>query len=424
MGEIIPKVFPPVTLHVKDTHPDDSTVELGWCISPKTIEVLRGRQATNPHLLISVFSVEKWWSDDSERLCERYRYLVPLKQGMCFVQFRKAGGHLVRAIVVWPKDDQPVWKMRDKLLEKNRAHLPIENHFGDKDPHFLELRNFCQVAEGRNEIRLEVDEKYFAKKPPKWLWAWVNTWHGHDPVDQCAFRRRVIFSFTLKPIILAPYAAVLIALRVLYVLLLFLVGNWRAIKLTGIFFPLTVWYEAVFTCVKNDWSENQGFLIGANPFISGRAYEEGRTPFKDKQGRGYVYRERGGWKSTFAFAIPIVLSAIIALAFGAIWLTRAIFGIVIAYPIPTLVLTGCAAILTLLIIGLIKHVKKENEKPKLPKPKKYFDYETFDKTLAPLVCGETIPPLTVAELPPERITIGLRFSAFKKKVCRPFAIGS
>lgn len=68
--------------------------------------------------------------------------------------------------------------------------------------------NMKVVLNGRRETRL-------AKK----VWAWAKKMFKRDPVDECAYRKRLIFAFTLQPILLLLWLLCKLVSRVIFTVL-------------------------------------------------------------------------------------------------------------------------------------------------------------------------------------------------------------
>ncbi|MEK7565239.1 MAG: hypothetical protein AAB501_03320 [Patescibacteria group bacterium] len=89
-----------------------------------------------------------------------------------------------------------------------------------------------------------VPEQLFAEKPrnrfENAIWSWVNLWFDGEPNDECDYRRRKIFAFTLQPIIFLVASAIYASIVFLGSLAVFFCGYrpknilqevWLALKL-------------------------------------------------------------------------------------------------------------------------------------------------------------------------------------------------
>ncbi len=62
----------------------------------------------------------------------------------------------------------------------------------------LKFRGSVDELLGSGCVEVDVPEELFAKKP--WDWEWTNDYFDSLPSDQCAFRKRRLFAFTIQPI--------------------------------------------------------------------------------------------------------------------------------------------------------------------------------------------------------------------------------
>lgn len=92
-------------------------------------------------------------------------------------------------------------------------------------------------------FEFEVPNELFAQKPQtgigKFIWNWVNGWYKNKPIDECEYRKRKIFAFTIKPPIMLAGWIMSSFFGILYTLIgsffLFFIGNrpanpWKNIK--------------------------------------------------------------------------------------------------------------------------------------------------------------------------------------------------
>jgi len=113
-----------------------------------------------------------------------------------YLQLKKPGIHHLIFILFEKLNDND----KKFLLEKNNR-TSYENSLSfdsiEQAGVLMEEISYC-------EMTISVPEEFFAIKPKtgikKSIWRWVNLWHSFDPVDQCEYRKRVIFAFTTQPI--------------------------------------------------------------------------------------------------------------------------------------------------------------------------------------------------------------------------------
>ncbi len=198
---------------------DTATVPVEWHFSDKFIE------ESNPKYVVICdmeMSYEKF--QEYENTHWGQRYLCRVAELAKYVQLRKAGGHTFVIVVFYGSDAE---NNARKFVKKN-------------DTDYYDLSLWCSDVKAGALTHLSVDSKItsfefdvpselFAKRPEiglrKLIWDWTNRWFKRNPVDQCAYRKRKIFAFTLQPI-------------------LFLIGR----LILGIFMTLysTIWGGIVF----------------------------------------------------------------------------------------------------------------------------------------------------------------------------------
>lgn len=161
-----------------------------------------------------------------------------------YLQLKEPGEHHLIFILL----DDMTNKKCQWLLEKSYSGYENTIYFASIE--CLDLRN--QVA--YCESIVNVPEDLFAHKPEtslgKAIWSWVNNWYRLKPVDQCEYRKRKIFAFTVKPVLWAILFALRLVLATAYTIFSFLA------RIIGLIFG----YQAVsfFPNFRKTWWE---FLI-------------------------------------------------------------------------------------------------------------------------------------------------------------------
>lgn len=86
-------------------------------------------------------------------------------------------------------------------------YLMMKNHSSYENDLWFESieNNDLKHQVGYAEVIITVPEIFFAKEPEtkfeRAIYAWTNSWHNLKPVDECEYRKRRIFAFTVKPIL-------------------------------------------------------------------------------------------------------------------------------------------------------------------------------------------------------------------------------
>src|SRR5258708_2071870 len=93
----------------------DAVLPIGWCVAPKTLETIQRQMIVNPHLVIIVASIKPNWRYNNPEqnpdvkpvydFKEVERRLVPLKQGLEYIQINKAGKYRLFATIVGSDGD-------------------------------------------------------------------------------------------------------------------------------------------------------------------------------------------------------------------------------------------------------------------------------------------------------------------------------
>lgn len=183
---------------------EHSSVFASWCLSTEIAAKIKELRLDDKvvKLLVVHWPVDRR-TDRTER-----RQLVDLADPMCAIGFNAAGVNRIVALVVVGG------RMHDKYLSLDSGHyktnVVARGDCGtvlEKGPEYL--------ASG--VIDVEVPEGLFAGKPIDW--GWVNMFFKTDPRDQCAFRRRRMFAYTLQ-----PFVALVIGI---------VIGFWGAVRWLG-----------------------------------------------------------------------------------------------------------------------------------------------------------------------------------------------
>ncbi len=182
---------------------DNPTIPVSWCLTEAGKYRLLHRK-TNPDETFVLVSVHHPTAGETDR------YLFPINSGMGYVQFRGTGKNTLHASILWSDDFSFVntaEKLENEVLNKSTAqdfNLNLYNHnTSDFNLELAFIRRFNCL--GHSEVAVTVEKEFFAKEPPEWLDHWVNAMFNRSAADQCQFRRRAIFAFTLQPIIYALF---------------------------------------------------------------------------------------------------------------------------------------------------------------------------------------------------------------------------
>jgi hypothetical protein len=390
----------------------DSTIALGWCVDKRILEMLRRVGERYPLLVLSVNNI------DGSYVREVSRKVVPLEQAIEFVQFSRPGKHEIIGTIVY-HPDVFIWQLKKYFLNRYSRRgsfdksIVRENWDTSGDEPFVNLgfRSFTDFLGygsisriGFGSLSVNVDKEFFAKEPPDWLKKWTNFWFRYDPVDECAFRARLIHSFTWKPFAFALWFMVK-ELFVLFAGIVLLFSGFREVSFIPFWHPLKYPTEQL-------WWNVRGTL-----FVSWK--------------RPYL---------VFLFPPLVLLLMALLIVFGrwfgfACWPSIFIcfFSITIAC-FSTFIIVKIVALLKGLEyrpiwFAKVTKVGSKGRKRRVTKAEKrkrkkevllLARYKEFDS----LICCESgkrdfTPELK--NLPSKRRTFRLRFWNLKARVCKPFA---
>jgi hypothetical protein len=219
---------------------DSPTLEVSWRF-PAEVIALRPT-----HVLIFLW----YMSDDGQKMYREERYAFSVSDAVGYLPLHWAG--LIR-IFAWALSDEAlqceyclnhcIGKTVTNLIKQanirgnyaafawnlpeNQLRGTQENLLGEAGyyTHVSEegIRSWQRPYDQRNsfhmqnhfplaaiaELKLRVPAEIFAPRPKSWLsrilWKWVNLWHDQEPVDECAYRRRMMIAFTVQPLVMLVY---------------------------------------------------------------------------------------------------------------------------------------------------------------------------------------------------------------------------
>ncbi|MDQ5957991.1 MAG: hypothetical protein QG665_332 [Patescibacteria group bacterium] len=387
----------------------DPNFPLRWCLCPGELEELRKKKAQNIYLVISIV----WGGREVDRL------LYPIDQVMTYINLRRAGTHTLNAFVVFCDDDSghisENWcpgksYIKKGLGSKNGHGQPDHNLYdGNGD---LNLENISCFQGGigwlleASSVDIVVNEEFFAPEPPAWEQRWVNMFFSRGPVDQCAYRRRRIFAYTIQPFVVFIMWAWFVFTRTTVLLMsIFLMR--RHWDIAPILTPWEYRFKDVWDPPSCDYWSFENDIV-----------------FTDKDGK-----ERSFW---FVLLHPVLWVCVATLA---------TFVYFIAWPmmmklapvvweiryylmgfLTTFGVYGLFRLKRWLNPALYK-IRDEERERKAEQRRLERQDEYYTISLSELSCehGRQLP-VKISALPPSRKTLRLRFYAVKNAVCRPFSL--
>lgn len=383
-------------LHVSSSEINSSTLAVSWCVGPETLELLSRLGIADP--VIVLCTAPELPSEAplyQSALPFESRTVVPLRDLMAYVELAKPGPNRIFGFIpLFSGYSQR--QTKDFFMKKNRCpKYNFEVISSDGHDFLLDLAPL-RPETPKDSIRVEVPAECFAPEPPSWEKAWVNHFFKFAPWDQCDFRRRRLFAYTLQPILMFFY----LLPRLGILLFAILIGSRRLDLWKRTFQVLT--YPTYRVLESNDVSS----MVSGSWFI--RDLKED-PPTTLRGSIWFLVRSYSGIIFMPLFAIPLVIS----MYFLGVAATLKGVGVIL------LSLFLLISLLFLVILGVGERQKILSWLDSLLSSDPLW--YTQEEGQQHLVCNGQPRPTKVSELPPEHRTIRLRFKALKAKVCRPFA---
>lgn len=441
---------PCVNILMEKREAADPTMPIRWCINRPAQELIREKGLNHVWLLLSI-------TDDQGKELERQFF--PLEQLMGYIQFHQPGKHVFNVVVfgttsVDPKAPKIV---RRRWLRKITPRIYRMDLYGritqddltefrpkwieeDSDGHDEEV---FLVASSSTEI--VVADGFFAKEPAKWVKSWATQIWDNPLRDQCDFRRRLIFAFTIQPILFALW----------YVWGSFWYLLWSIVRFEVAFF-------ATFLLgVRPSKNENNG-VTWRNVF----AWQFEKFPWEfwscwyNETGTWFFGTDSKGQKRPLYWVLgtPIIwvgfyggtlgwaayeghtgadlwVYAVLTLAELLAYIAVVFLSIIVTVAVVWVLIICCARLTGRFlskkaIVEKFKRIQNRMndwlERREALRQKKWelsamSRLKHMERSVDPILCDAGPMPVQVKSLPRERQTIGLRFQAVKARVCRPFA---
>ena len=250
-GELRPKVVPPewkdgirLIINGGVDSLDSATVPIEWRFSEALL-------AERPqYIVICDHEMSLDELKEKEYCYGGRRHLVKVTEFVKYIQLFRAGHHHLVFMVFCGE--------RDMALRCDRSFADDNQHLHDKAIHYTDLA--CGHSDDYRapiyiaSVEFEVPAGLLAERPKsgfsKWVWEWANRWYSRFPEDECAYRKRLIFAFTVQPL---PF-----------LIGRFLVGVVCTILSIGalILFPFFGWRPTqIVQNIKSGWLNPEGFNL-------------------------------------------------------------------------------------------------------------------------------------------------------------------
>lgn len=382
-------------LKVVDTDVSNGSVAVSWCLDAELIKYLVDQELVDPQVVIVVAPV-------NYNAKKETRAVVPLKDLMVYLELKCAGPNKIMGFVSHTHYRNTA---KSRYLEKANGeyYTALINNY-DLDGKDLKYSSWL-LDDGNHKndlsppIEIDVPEGIFAPEPAKWEKAWVNHFFSDKLVDQCHFRRRRLFAYSVQPLI-----ALAAGLFNAFFLILGLLTGARDWSIQYLLHPL-IYYPTGSEDVFSIW--RSGIIFVKFP-------DEEEDSF-------WKFILKAFWRVPF---MPVVLFPVIALCyFGHAKQLGEVVALVIAATICfALLFRSVELIATGRFLKTLQSFKVLQwiEKLFAAKPNDELWYLNQDE-MELIICGEKQPKITYATLPARHKSIRLRFQNLKSKVCRPFS---
>jgi len=183
---------------------ESATIPFRWFFSDEIIE----KQPTDLLIIDQGKSVIGTFNVDS---CGE-RTIVPVSRGSDFMQFTSPGHHRIAFIALKKSgrshgDENNFVKWKEAILGRSRMDSYRESITWNEieNLNFLmdDIRLYAVAVE---IVEIDVPSEFFAARSnnpvARFVWDyWANRWCEAPPRDQCAYRKRLFWAFTLQPFV-------------------------------------------------------------------------------------------------------------------------------------------------------------------------------------------------------------------------------
>lgn len=351
-------------LHVSDKNVSTGSVAIGWCVSKETLDTLHAAGNKTPHVVLILAPV-----GDAYEPSKEIRKIVPLKDLVAYLDFNRSGEMKIWGFIA---EDPSAKYVKDRWLDRSANQYSYSILLNSGEDYALAYKD--AAIEYADSISVIIPEQAFAAPPAEWEKNWVNHFFSKKPEDQCSFRRRRMFAYTVQPVLLF-----LDLIVKMFITLFALLWGTCDLTLAPLVQPYTHFYN----------------LCGDE----GLMFQKG-TVFLGKS-------ENVLWNFARLPFMPLV-------AVPLFFIIRAI--IISGSLFKALMIVGSVLLLVGLVAGAVV-LYEEWQRAEEAKEAWYLN----DNEINLIVCSGQQKPFTLKQLPRNHRTFRLRFRALKSQVCRPFA---
>lgn len=211
-----------------DAEVTSPSVPVRWCLDKSVLDELNLGEKEALYVFLAVRPV----SDESGN--RETTTLVLANQLEHYLAFQRPGEYVIAALLlrgvptkIYPNTTSAAMRTaRETLVEAYRNHTIFE--YSREAGKVVVYRAFGYPFTPYPIAVLEVNvpQECFASEPAAWEKSWVNLLFDEAPYDQCAFRRRRIFAYTLQPLYLLLKLTLGMPCRWLATLVSLVLGWW------------------------------------------------------------------------------------------------------------------------------------------------------------------------------------------------------
>ncbi|MBI2473475.1 hypothetical protein HYV70_02910 [Candidatus Uhrbacteria bacterium] len=364
-------------LHVPDEI-QSGTVALSWCVEKELLEKLAQAKIIDPQLVIVIAP-----KGDAYRSYRETRVVVSLKDLMTFVSFHRSGEHNIFAFVAHSREPK---KLRNFVYEREGGDY--HSHILDWEGESIRMNVLGEPVCGHTVLTVDVPAECFAKEPPAWEKPWVNWLLPGRAEDQCGYRKRRMFAYTLQ----VPLAVLIYIIRIIYTAVL-LLCTFRGIN-----------FRPLFHVLQHNTSDISADL--GTPLVMPRTDNVFRQML-------FIPLIPIVWVPYFLFSLVVKEWNWVGLYSGLIHIS-----LITLIFFTTVGIIGAYSLIEALPRSWRAWRKEQEHKKEAAQATKLWYTHPREQAL---LCCTNGPRRQISDLPNSRRTIRLRMLDLKAKVCRPFA---
>ncbi len=366
-----------LTLNIPDKDITHGSIPISWCLDHESIKKLMDLGNTNPTILIVVAP------QNGYHIKKEVRYVCALSELMTYISFIRPGENRIFAIVF----KSSVSSIKDSELSKYKGvyNSHILNHSG------TDIYGYDDYVKASLDVDVPAD--IFAKEPAEWEKTWVLWLVKDKGLDQCDFRRKRLFAYTVQPFVMLGN----LLLRFLFT---FISAGLLLRSFT---------FKCLLHPISTDFDDLNNLISGRMLFY--KPIEEFHSVETPGKFLAYI-RDLFSILKVIVLASfsPVILLPMITLAyFINTKLAYDILGVLAV--VLTFAIGYCTAMWTSVKLKLPSAKNEKDESDPLE------NKEEIDL----LLCNSQFTFTKLSSLPPKKRSIKLRFQHLKSKVCRPFS---